>query len=118
MNNLMYQSFVKELSQKDYSESAKRFNGIGMLSNAIISIAGEAGELVDALKKHIMYGSQLNLENVREELGDIFFYLTMACNSINLSLSELQQINYDKLIKRYPNKVFTEEDALSRKDKS
>ena len=36
--------------------------------------AGEAGELLDALKKNLIYGKELDTANVVEELGDSLFY--------------------------------------------
>jgi hypothetical protein len=45
------------------------------LMHATFGISGEAGELLDAVKKHIIYGKPLDRENVVEELGDLEFYL-------------------------------------------
>lgn len=39
-----------------------------------MGIKGELGELVDAYKKHLVYGKVLDRANVREELGDVIFY--------------------------------------------
>lgn len=111
-----YAAFVDSRSQKDYKASMGRFASIPMLVNAVVSIAGESGELTDALKKHIFYGKPLDIENIKEELGDILFYLTMAANSLNISLNELSKLNMDKLKKRYP-KNFNPKDAIQRKDK-
>ncbi len=40
-----------------------------------MGIKGELGELVDAYKKHLVYGKVLDRANAREELGDVMFYL-------------------------------------------
>lgn len=41
----------------------------------IAGVAGEVGELLDAIVKHAMEGKPLDRENVVEELGDLEFYL-------------------------------------------
>ena len=37
----------------------------------------EIGELASAYKKHVGYGKELDLVNVKEELGDIFYFLIL-----------------------------------------
>src|ERR1035437_131468 len=37
----------------------------------VVGISGEAGELLDAIKKQVIYRKPLDRENVIEELGDI-----------------------------------------------
>lgn len=80
-------------------------------------VSGEAGELLDALKKHCIYQKPLDVENVKEEIGDILFYLTGLLNELGMTLDECLKANHDKLTKRYPNFVYTNEDALKRADK-
>jgi hypothetical protein len=38
-------------------------------------ISGEAGELLDAIKKVMIYNKPLDRENVIEELGDLEWYM-------------------------------------------
>ena len=38
----------------------------------------EIGELASAYKKNVGYGKDLDLVNVKEELGDIFYFLILA----------------------------------------
>jgi len=47
-------------------------------SHAVMGIIGEAGELADCLKRHFVYGLELDRENIREELGDLMFYVVAA----------------------------------------
>ena len=50
--------------------------------HAAVGICGEAGELIDAVKKNWIYGADLDLENVLEECGDLLFYVAaMLINS-------------------------------------
>ena len=45
------------------------------MDHMAVGIAGEAGELLDAVKKHVFYNALLNMENVIGELGDLKFYM-------------------------------------------
>ena len=86
------------------------------LLHATLGIAGESGELVDAVKKHVIYGKPLDIENMREEFGDIMWYVALMCRTLDMSLEDLFQENIDKLAKRYPEK-YTDELASARLDK-
>ena len=87
------------------------------LLHAGMGIATEAGEFVDPLKKHIFYGKDLDVENLKEEMGDLLWYIGIACDTLGVTVQELMEANIAKLRKRYPEQ-FTEADALERKDKS
>jgi hypothetical protein len=39
-----------------------------------IGLSGEAGEILDACKKYAIYCKPLDRDNLKEELGDLFFY--------------------------------------------
>lgn len=78
-----------------------------------IGASTEAGELLDAFKKHIYYKKPLDVVNVGEEIGDIMFYLSNLARLLELDIEKILQNNIDKLRKRYPDK-FTTENALNR----
>jgi NTP pyrophosphatase (non-canonical NTP hydrolase) len=86
------------------------------LLHATLGISGEAGELLDSVKKSFIYGKPLDTVNAREEIGDIFWYLALACRTLGVSFEEVMQENIDKLSKRYPEK-YTDEHAIARADK-
>lgn len=83
------------------------------LLHAAIGAATEVGELLDAIKRGIYYGKPLDLLNVVEEIGDIYWYLGLACNAINVQPSSVLKKNSNKLKARYPQK-FTQEAANIR----
>ena len=87
------------------------------LLHATLGISGEAGELLDAIKKSFIYNKPLDFVNAKEELGDIMWYMALACRTLNVSFEELMQMNIDKLTKRYPEK-YTDEHASARLDKA
>ena len=81
--------------------------------HSAMGICTEAGELMDALKKFIFYGKDLDVVNIKEELGDLNWYVALMCNNLNISLEDIWETNIEKLAARYPDK-FTEKDALNR----
>jgi NTP pyrophosphatase (non-canonical NTP hydrolase) len=87
--------------------------GKSRLLHAAMGIDTEGGEFTDSLKKHIFYGVELDLVNLREEIGDIFWYLAIACYELGVSFEEVQATNIEKLKARYPHK-FTEHHANNR----
>ncbi len=83
------------------------------LLHAALGISGESGELTDQIKKVFAYGKEFDQTNFIEELGDILWYIQLACNVLDTDLESLIRVNIDKLEKRYPGK-FTQEAALNR----
>lgn len=82
-----------------------------------MGISGESGELLDAIKKHVIYGKDLDIENVIEELGDLEFYLQGIRNLLELHRETIIIINQEKLNCRYHQGTYTDEQAINRKDK-
>ena len=87
----------------------------GMLHSAV-GISGEAGELLDAIKKTWVYGKALDHDNVIEELGDIEFYMEALRGLLGVTRDEIIAANVAKLEKRYPT-GYTDALALARLDK-
>ena len=82
-----------------------------------IGIAGESGELLDAIKKWSIYQKPIDLENVIEELGDLEFYMEGLRQSLNLTRIETLMENIAKLKKRYSKGQYSNEQANERADK-
>lgn len=68
-----------------------------------MGLAGETGELVDALKKDIFHDVPMTIAAVESELGDILWYLTGVARIYGISLERVAQNNVAKLRKRYPD---------------
>lgn len=85
--------------------------------HAAIGIAGEAGEVLDAVKKMWVYNKPLDIENLIEELGDIEFYMQALRSLINVSRPDVLRANISKLRKRYPT-GYTDALAIARLDKA
>lgn len=86
------------------------------LIHAAIGISGEAGELLDAVKKHVFYNKPLDVNNVIEELGDIEFYCSTLRQQIETSRDEILIANHQKLKHRYPE-GYSDAAAIARADK-
>ena len=87
------------------------------LAHMAIGISGESGELLDAIKKHVIYGKPLDMENVIEELGDLEFYMEGIRLGLGISREKCLHANIQKLGKRYADNKYSNESAISRADK-
>ena len=67
-----------------------------------MGIAGEAGEVADYIKKVVFHSHELSKEKLAEELGDVMWYITYLSQVIGYNLSDIAEINMNKLRKRYP----------------
>ncbi|HEX7735716.1 MAG TPA: nucleoside triphosphate pyrophosphohydrolase family protein [Ktedonobacteraceae bacterium] len=67
-----------------------------------LGLAGEAGEVVDLLKKVLYHGHELDVTALRKEVGDLLWYLTLLCDTAGFTLDEAMQANVEKLRQRYP----------------
>ena len=83
----------------------------------VTGIGGEAGEIVDCIKKHVIYQKPLDIENIKEELGDLLFYMSNLMQSVGLSFEEVLQHNIDKLSVRYSSGKYSNQQAQERADK-
>ena len=88
------------------------------LNHMAMLLAGEAGEVVDAIKKHTIYGKELDYVNVIEELGDIEFAMEAIRTSLGIHRDETLAMNMEKLATRYPQGKFSNADAQTRADKA
>lgn len=86
-----------------------------------LGLTGEAGEVAEKIKKlyrdkqhlinYIQRGeepSDVNkflqmvqlIEGIKKELGDVIWYVTALANEFGISLEDIMESNYNKLIKR------------------
>lgn len=84
-----------------------------LLMNAVMWLNGEAGECIDIVKKWIFQGHNLDISHLVEELGDVAWYLAVACAAIDVPLSECFDQVIEKLKKRYPD-GFDKERSIHR----
>ena len=117
MQNDLYSDFVAVRTKGGEDILSSLDPGKCDLLHMTIGVCGEAGELLDCVKKHIIYGQPLDQEWLIEELGDIEFYLQGIRNASGLPREHIIKKNVEKLQKRYPVQ-YSNEKALSRDDKN
>ena len=77
------------------------------LLTAALGLGSETGEFVEIVKKMILQGkppSDENIFHMKRELGDIMWYWTTACASLDLDPFEVINENQKKLEARYGEK--------------
>lgn len=82
-----------------------------------VGVSGEAGELLDAVKKHTVYQKPLDVANIIEELGDLEFYMAGLRDVLGIAREETLRANMEKLRKRYPQGNYSNQSAQLRADK-
>jgi NTP pyrophosphatase (non-canonical NTP hydrolase) len=87
------------------------------LCHMAMGVASEGGELLDAVKKWVMYNKPLDLENVKEELGDLEFFMEGVRQITGITREQTLEHNYAKLGKRYRDHKYTDQQAHDRADK-
>lgn len=118
LTEMDYEYFVERLT-KPGKDIIKTLNPTSAhLLHMAIGIAGEAGEILDCIKKHAIYGTPLDEENLVEELGDLLFYLTGILHELHYDFKYLRRKNVEKLSKRYSSGRYSDSEAISRMDKS
>jgi len=88
------------------------------LLHMAVGVSGEAGELLDAVKKAAIYAKPIDRENVIEELGDLEFYIEGIRQNLGISREETLQANIKKLKVRYEGLKYSNQAAQERADKA
>lgn len=103
---------------QEYQDLAKRTDAnLGTLRENLIHMSlgmnTEQAELADVLKKNLAYGKEVDYVNLKEELGDLMWYIANMCNHLNWTLEDVCDLNIKKLQQRFPNN-FTQIAANNR----
>lgn len=83
-----------------------------------VGVSGEAGELLDAVKKAAIYGKAIDRANVVEEIADVRFYLAGLMNAYGITEAELFEQEERKLTARYHQGGYSNQQAQARADKA
>jgi NTP pyrophosphatase (non-canonical NTP hydrolase) len=91
---MTYRKFVKN--------TVKKNSHCDSLNHAVIGLCSEAGEFAGEYKKQFLYspGSQQDRHALIAELGDVRWYLELACIKLGITIEELQKANVAKLTAR------------------
>lgn len=101
------------MNEQLYLEKAKRTLSTkeDLIEHMAYGLVTESGEILDALKKHKFYGRDLDIKNLKEEAGDLCWYLYQFLEGIGYTPEQCRADNIKKLEKRYPEKF---EDVVVR----
>jgi len=116
MDNKTYINDSERTETMDFGPIRRRLEKTDTIRiiHMAMGLVTEAAEIMDALKKHLFYGKDLDLVNLAEEMGDQFWYLAGMARVLGYTdFDQIMQTNIDKLKARFPEK-FTEENALVR----
>lgn len=105
------------ITANDYQRAALRTAGDDKskyLLNGVMGLCGEAGEVIDVIKKVHFQGHNLDTYKVAEELGDVLWYCALIASAIDYPLGDVMQKNIYKLKARYPE-GFDKARSISRK---
>lgn len=72
-----------------------------------LGLAGEVGEVCEKVKKHIRDGRELDVEDLKKELGDILWYLSALSSDLGIELDDVAVTNYNKLKSRMERNVIS-----------
>lgn len=103
----------------DYQELAARtivpnLNGEEMEAHALHGMTGEIGEIHSIYQK-IYQGHDCDEQHLMKELGDLLWFVAEYCTAKDWSLSDICELNINKLRQRYPEGFETEK-SLHRKE--
>lgn len=111
-----YVEFVKQV-KVDHLRVLARLLGGGMLEEPYTTEGGlrllkllhgagglckEAGEVMGVVDKVVMWGRSFQPQVLKDELGDVLWYLVFLANSAGLTLEDIMSANATKLRQRWP----------------
>ncbi len=94
-------------------EAMKTLSPAADLLHAALGLAGEAGEVADALKKARYQGHPLDNDHLVEELGDLLWHAAETAHFLGVPLSQVMERNIAKLRRRY-GEAFDVQKGLDR----
>ena len=118
MVTVNYADMVKALAKPGHAIVEELTADKAHALHMAVGISGEAGELLDAIKKHVIYGKPMDWVNVVEELGDLEFYMEGLRQLVGVTREEVLRVNVSKLGKRYSAGTYSNTAAIAREDKT
>ena len=100
----MYKGYNIVVEYKELIQKIKQFNKerdwdqFHSPDNLAKSISIEAGELLECFQ----WSENYNIENVTDEMADVFVYLLDLANKLDIDLLEVTNKKMDKNIEKYP----------------
>src|SRR5437868_14402759 len=91
--------------QTEASATALYPRRMSNLEYPTLGLAGEAGEVANIVKKiQRDHGGVLNDDirvKLKDELGDVLWYISACADELGLTLNEIAEYNVDRMFKRH-----------------
>jgi len=84
------------------------------VTHASLGIGGEAGEILDHVKKAAFNNRVFDHNHVVAEVGDLMWYLNLLVDSLGTTWDHVLSVNIAKLEARYPDLKFDSIRSLNR----
>jgi len=103
-------TFIKDSMRTESSnfitlmDSEVREYSTERLVHACFGMQTETAEFTDACKKALFYGKDLDVVNLKEELGDLMWYMAIAMDELGTDFETEADRVIRKLKVRYPEK--------------
>ena len=88
--------------QQKAMRTASEKSKMDLLENGVMGLCGEAGECIDVVKKYLYQGHKLDKLKLKDELGDVLWYVAITCQALGITLDDVMEHNVKKLLLRYP----------------
>lgn len=72
--------------------------------HAALGMVTEAAEIADIVKKSAFYGKKLDKTHLKEEAGDLLYYIAVLLWNEGWTFEEVMKMNNEKLAARFPDK--------------
>ena len=92
----------------------EHLNKTQQTNHALHGMVGEIGE-IHSLYQKLYQGHEFDVEHAKKELGDLLWFIAEYCTAYNWNMSDIMQMNIDKLKARYPQ-GFEIDKSLNRKE--
>lgn len=98
----IWQKHLNEVVNSCWNYAGRINDFDGHISNAVLGLTGESGEVADVLKKMLYHTEKDYREKMLYELGDVAFYLLKTIELMGFSNEEVLAANRKKLESRHP----------------
>lgn len=103
---------INEYQTESYKNIQPHYDKKDEILNWSIGLSEEVGETLNHVKHQYWGKESINHVAISKELGDILWYLSALCTSLNISLDTVAQLNIAKLNHRYQNKFSNEKSKM------
>ena len=107
MEGNVYQQLAKRTVNSSLSKPE-------MVLHSLHGMSGEVGE-IHSLYQKVYQGHSMDEEHLKKEVGDLMWFIAEFCTANDFSLSEIMEMNIEKLKARFPE-GFDVEHSLHRKE--